>query len=125
MQVHMISGRLTRDPEMVGQNKDVAKFTVAVDDWDSQKQEKTAQYFDCVAFKKQAETVRQYAGKGREVKVRGRMRRREYESEKYNHTIYTWELIVDELELGARPAGETHTDDESPRETREPAPSLW
>jgi single-strand DNA-binding protein len=111
MNVHIIRGRLTRDPEMVGTSSSVAKFTVAVDDWDSAAKEKTAQFFDCVAFGKQAETARDYLSKGRDVMIRGKQRRRSYDSKKHEgEKVYVWELIVDEIELGPRPASDRDED---------------
>jgi len=122
MNVHIIRGRLTRDPEMVGSSSSVAKFTVAVDDWDSVAKEKTAQFFDCVAFGKQAETARDYLSKGRDVTIRGKQRKRSYESTKHpGVTMHVWELIVDEIELGPRPASASGSEPDEPA----PTTKLW
>ncbi len=126
MNVHIIRGRLTRDPEMVGTEANVAKFTVAVDDWDSQKKEKTAQFFDCVAFGRQAETIRDYTAKGRDVMIRGKQRQRSWEG-KDGTKQYRWELIVDEVELGAKPAGDSSSRSANVTDEEEPAApaKLW
>jgi single-strand DNA-binding protein len=107
---------------MVGTSSSVAKFTVAVDDWDSVAKEKTAQFFDCVAFGKQAETARDYLSKGRDVTIRGKQRKRSYDSKKHEgEKVYVWELIVDEIELGPRPASHGTDDDDAPSS----GSSLW
>jgi hypothetical protein len=43
--------------------------------------------------------------------IRGKQRRRSYDSKKHEgEKVYVWELIVDEIELGPRPASDRDED---------------
>lgn len=77
----VLSGRLTRDPELktVGaDNRPVCKFGLAVDEFS--KGEKRANFFDVVAWGQTAETVARYLTKGREVAIQGSLRWRQWET---------------------------------------------
>lgn len=71
-------GRLTRDPELkvTQAGKSVVNFTVAVDRRNSK--EKTADFWDCVAWNAQAEAISKYFYKGKEILVEGEMHKRSY-----------------------------------------------
>lgn len=73
MNLVVVSGNLTRDPEMryTPQGKAVTEFTVA-DNYGSGEQ-RTTEFFRCVAWEKLAETVAEYTRKGRKVLVTGRL----------------------------------------------------
>lgn len=75
-------GRLTRDPELryVANGHAMAQFTVAVNrDFKNAAGEREADFIRCVAWRKLAEQVGQYCGKGRLVAVEGRLQTRNYE----------------------------------------------
>ena len=74
----VLIGRLTRDPEfkMVGgSNSSLVNFTLAnnrVYVSSGEKKEET-NYFDCVAWGKLAEIVKDYTSKGKQILVEGRL----------------------------------------------------
>lgn len=75
-------GRLTRDPELryVAAGHAMAQFTIAVNrDFKNAAGEREADFIRCVAWRKLAEQVGQYCGKGRLVAVEGRLQTRSYE----------------------------------------------
>ena len=75
-------GRLTKDPELryVANGHAMAQFTVAVNrDFKNAAGEREADFIRCVAWRKLAEQVGQYCGKGRLVAVEGRLQTRNYE----------------------------------------------
>lgn len=71
MNNHIIHGRLTRDPELTprknSDGSDRVNFTVAVD----RRFGDEADFFDCVAFGKRAETIDKFFTKGQEIIVWG------------------------------------------------------
>lgn len=78
----VLIGRLTRDPELryVPSGQPVASFTLAVDrSFKNASGERETDFIDVVAWRKLAETVTQYLGKGRLVAVVGRLQIRSYE----------------------------------------------
>lgn len=82
----IITGRLTRDPELryTPNGQAVASFSIAVNrSWtDGQGEKKDeVQYVDIVAWGKQAEFVSQYLGKGRKILVVGRLQNRSWEAQ--------------------------------------------
>ena len=69
-------GRLVRDPEFKQVNdSSVVNFTIASNrTFSSQGQKKEeAGFFDCVAWGKLADIIKQYAGKGKQMGVEGRL----------------------------------------------------
>lgn len=75
-------GRLTRDPELryIANGHAMAQFTIAVNrDFKNAAGEREADFIRCVAWRKLAEQVGQYCGKGRLVAVEGRLQTRSYE----------------------------------------------
>ena len=76
MNVVMLMGRMTRDPELkyTSGGKAYANFTLAV-----QKTKDDAEFIDCVAWEKTAETIAEYFRKGRKILVQGRLNVSSYE----------------------------------------------
>ena len=77
-------GRLTRDPEMRYTNTGtpVTGFTLAVErPFTNSAGEREADFIDCVAWRKAAETVANNLTKGRLVAVEGRLQIRSYEAQ--------------------------------------------
>ena len=94
-------GRLTRDVELrVSQsNVTVATFTLAVNrSFKSANGEREADFINCVAFKKTAEILNQYAGKGSQIGVTGSIQTRNYEN-KDNQRVYVTEVIANNIAL--------------------------
>ena len=76
MNVVILMGRMTRDPELkyTSGGKAYANFTLAV-----QKTKDDAEFIDCVAWEKTAETIAEYFRKGRKILVQGRLNVSSYE----------------------------------------------
>ena len=94
-------GRLTRDIELrVSQsNVAVASFTLAVNrSFKNANGEREADFINCVAFKKTAEILNQYAGKGSQIGVTGSIQTRNYEN-KDGQRVYVTEVIANNIAL--------------------------
>lgn len=106
----ILVGRLTRDPEIrttpSGQN--VASVSMATNsywtDKSGQKQEKT-EFHNVVLWGRLAEIAGQYMTKGSEAFIEGRLQTRAYTA-KDGSERRTTEIIGENLQLGARPAGQ-------------------
>lgn len=82
MNVVLLIGRLTRDPELryTQSGMAVCNFTLAVDrPFTSQSGEREADFIDIVVWNKPAENVSKYMSKGRQVAVEGRLQIRSYD----------------------------------------------
>ena len=79
----ILIGRLVRDPELLYTLNDTAvcTFTLAVDrPYNSQSNEREADFINIVVWNKIAENVAKYIAKGRQVGVEGRLQIRSYEA---------------------------------------------
>ena len=76
MNVVILMGRMTRDPELkyTSGGKAYTSFTLAV-----QKTKDDAEFIDCIAWEKTAETIAEYFRKGRKILVQGRLNVSSYE----------------------------------------------
>lgn len=90
----IIIGRLVRDAKVFGDEKKVAKMTVAVDDGFGDK--KRTDYIDCTAFGKTAEFCEKYLGKGVLVAVKGKIRTGSFEK-KDGTKGKTLEIAIDDI----------------------------
>lgn len=90
-----IMGRLVRDPELrrTGSGTAVASFTLAVDR-DYSKEEKKADFINCVAWRQTGEFVSKYFAKGRMMVADGRLEMREWTDKDGNKRISA-EVIVE------------------------------
>lgn len=102
----MLTGRLTRDPNVrysQGENQMcIARFTLAVDRRRSKNQDENAQtadFISCVAFGKTGEFVEKYAKKGMKFDLSGRIQTGSYQN-KDGQTVYTTEVVVEDIEFG-------------------------
>ena len=102
----VLSGRLTRDPELryLENNNAVARFTLAVDKNLSKekrqemeaKGQPTADFINCQAWGKMAESLVKYSGKGLRVLLNGRIQTGSYEKD--GQRIYTTDVIANNIE---------------------------
>ena len=102
LNVAIIMGRLTRDPELRRTNsgKPVAGFTVAVDrDYAPEGQEKETDFIDCVAWNGTAEFVDKYFKKGNMIAVQGRLQIRNW-TDKDGNKRKTAEILVSNVYFG-------------------------
>lgn len=84
MNVVVLIGRLTKDPELrwTPSGKAVCQFRLAVDRGTSNAQgEKETDFFDVVVWEKQAENCANFLSKGRLVAVNGRLQSRSYDAQ--------------------------------------------
>lgn len=96
MNVIILTGRLTRDPELkFGQSgKAYSRFTLAVD---RPMQKGEVDFINCVAFGKTAELIGEYLRKGRKAGVTGRLQMGKYEVNGEKRTSY--DVVVDTIEF--------------------------
>lgn len=88
----VLIGRLTKDPDLkftAGNGNAVSNFTLAVN---RVGKDKEADFINCVAFGKIAETIAQYLTKGRQLAVFGNIRTGSYEAQdgtkRYTTDVY-------------------------------------
>ena len=96
----VLIGRLTKDPELryTNNNIPVCSFTLAVNrPFASNNQDKNADFFNCVAWRKQAENISRYVSKGSMVAIDGRLQTRDYMDEKINARRYITEVVCDSV----------------------------
>lgn len=92
-----LSGRLTRDPELRQGNggSNFARAGIAVD---RQTKEKTADFFNLVAFGKTAEFLSRWFRQGSKLLVEGHLRQSQYEG-KDGAKVTAIDVIVDTVEF--------------------------
>lgn len=93
----VLIGRLTKDPELKytpSTGTAVTTITLAVDNYNSKTQEKTADFIPVVLWGKQAENTAQYTLKGSQVAISGRISVRTYDA-KDGTKRYVTEVVAD------------------------------
>ena len=93
----VLIGRLTKDPELKytpGTGTAVTTITLAVENYNSKTQEKTADFIPVVLWGKQAENTAQYTLKGSQVAISGRISVRTYDA-KDGTKRYITEVVAD------------------------------
>lgn len=90
-------GRVVRDIEVKTTNsgKEVASFALAVDGFGK---DAPANFIDCVAWGKAAEILGQYATKGKQIGITGRIQTRYWEDKDGNKRKAT-EVVIDQFQL--------------------------
>ena len=94
-------GRLTKDTELryTTSNVAVAQFSLAVNrDFKNQQGEYEADFINCVAYRKLAETIAEYVRKGDRIAVEGRLQVRNYDNSE-GKKIYITEVVVDGIDF--------------------------
>ena len=96
----ILVGRFARDPELrtTGSGKSVATFSLAVDRRYKQEGQPEADFFNIVAWGKQAETICQYLGKGRQIALTGRLQSRSYDAQDGTKR-YVTEVVLEEFDF--------------------------
>jgi single-strand DNA-binding protein len=79
----LLTGRLTRDPEMraLASGKSVTQFSVATNEYAGHGKER-AEYHNIVTWDKLAEICARYLGKGQQVAIEGRIQTRSWDDER-------------------------------------------
>ena len=113
----IISGRLTRDPELrqLPSGQHVCDFTVATNrvwtDKQGQRQQDT-QFHNLVVFGKDAEILCEHTRKGTTVLVDGRLQTRSWEQDGVKHC--RTEIVVDSFRLGPKSTKSVSEEAETP-----------
>ena len=105
MNIVVLIGRLTKDPELRYTNSQmpVCQATLAVNrpiskNSQSERNDRQADFIRITLFGKQAETFSRYLTKGRQVAVEGRIQTGSYQNQK-GDTVYTTDVIVNRFEF--------------------------
>ncbi len=102
MNIAVLIGRLTKDPELryiASSGKAVARFSIAVDrTYTSRSGEKQTDFFNIVVWGKSAENCAQYLAKGRLVAVKGSIENRSYENQN-GEKKYITEIIAENVQF--------------------------
>ena len=100
MNLVVLSGRLTKDPEIryTQDEMAVANYTLAVDRYGK---DKGADFIRCVAFDKRAQFAEKYLSKGMKIMVSGRIQTGSYERQD-GTKVYTTDVIVDNQEFAEK-----------------------
>jgi single-strand DNA-binding protein len=79
----LLTGRLTRDPELrsLASGKAVTQFSVATNEYRTNGQEKS-EFHNVVTWDRLAEICGQYLGKGQQVAVEGRLQTRSWDDDR-------------------------------------------
>lgn len=102
MNLVILKGRLTRDPEVrYSQGATpmaTAKYSLAVDRKFKREGETSADFINCVAFGKQGEFAEKYLRQGTQILVKGRIQTGSY-TNKDGKKVYTTDVVVEEHEF--------------------------
>lgn len=92
----ILTGRLTRDIELrrTQNGTAVASFTLAVDRTFKREGQPDADFINCVAWNRSAETMAQYLHKGSLIGVDGRVQTRSYDNQQ-GQRVYVTEVVCE------------------------------
>lgn len=97
----ILIGRLTRNPELrfaPNTGNAVTRFNLAVNRRKQKDKDQEADFINCVAFGKTAETIAQYLLKGNQIAVEGNIRTGSYNAQDGSKR-YTTDVIVESFEF--------------------------
>ena len=97
----VLVGRLTKDPELrySSSNIPMVYFTVAVNrTFTDQNGQRQADFINCVTFRKQAENMARFLGRGSLISVEGRIQTRNYQG-KDGNTVYVTEVVAESVQF--------------------------
>ena len=102
MNIAIITGRLTRDPEIKSTQGEkpmcIARYSLAVDRRFKREGEPTADFLNCVAFGKNGEFAEKYLRKGVKINVTGHIQTGSY-TNRDGQKVYTTDIVVDSSEF--------------------------
>jgi single-strand DNA-binding protein len=95
----LLTGRLTRDPEMrsLASGKSVTQFSVATNEYIGNGKER-AEYHNVVTWDKLAETCGRFLGKGQQVAIEGRLQTRSWDDDRGARHWKT-EVVANHVEM--------------------------
>ena len=97
----ILVGRLTKDPELrsTASGIPVCSFTVACDRrFVKQGEERQADFVNCIAWKKSAESIAQYFSKGHRIALEGSIQTRSW-TDNEGKNRYSTEVVVEQWEF--------------------------
>ena len=97
----VLIGRLTKDPDLKHSesNLPILRFTIAVNrTFTDQNGQKQADFINCVAFRKQAENMARFLGRGSQIAVEGRIQTRNYQG-KDGNTVYVTKVVAESVQF--------------------------
>lgn len=98
----ILLGRLARNPELkytqASEPIAVCRFTVAVNRPNTKDGDVTADFINCIAFRKRAENINRYFCKGSRIGIQGRLQVSSYTDQQGNKR-YSTDVIVDDFEF--------------------------
>ena len=97
----VLVGRLTKDPELrySSSNIPMLYFSVAVNrTFTDQNGQRQTDFINCVAFRKQAENMARFLGRGSLISVEGRIQTRNYQG-KDGNTVYVTEVVAETVQF--------------------------
>ena len=115
-------GNLTRDPELTETPSGVAvcRFAIAVNrNQTSSDGERQTDFFNCTAWRGQAETIARYTKKGNKVAVTGSIQLRNYEDNQGVKRTAV-DIIVQDVEFLTPKSEGSEFDEEAPRSAAQP-----
>ena len=114
MNIAILMGRMTRDPELryTSGGKAYTNFTLAV-----QKTKDEAEFIDCIVWEKTAETIAEYFRKGNRILIQGRLSVSSYEQngEKRKSTkvqVFSFEFVDNKNSGNNQNGNRNHYDDD-------------
>ena len=127
----VLTGRLTRDLELrrTQSGTSVVSFTLAVDRNFRREGQPEADFINCVAWNRQAETMAQYLHRGSLIGVDGRLQTRNYENQQ-GQRVYVTEVVVDnftflESRAQSQQAAATYNPNPMPSQSQQPVDSSF
>lgn len=101
MNLIVIKGRLTRDPDLkqTSNGVSVCSVDIAVDrNYQKGQNNKSTDFFNITAWRGTGEFLSKYFKKGQEILIRGEMQSRKYQDKDGNNRT-AWDLIADKVEF--------------------------
>lgn len=114
MNIVILMGRLTRDPEVSSSASGTtfARYSIAVDRKFKREGEADADFFNCTSFGKQAEFVEKYLKKGTKIVVSGEIQNNNY-TNKDGQKIYDVRIMVHDVEFAESKNSDSKTETKS------------
>ena len=112
----LLSGRLTRDPEVRYANSGTTttRFSLACDRKFKSDGQPTADFINCVAFGKTAEFIEKYFSKGSGIELEGRIQTGSYDNQE-GKKVYTTDVVIESVEF---PKGSGKTENSEANNTK-------
>ena len=98
-----INGRLTKDPELKTTENNVSLCTFFIANNVNFGENRKTGFYKCVAFGNPGKNIAEYAKKGSELFITGRLDQYRYEDNN-GKTRYDVSIVVDNFNFGAKPA---------------------